>query len=315
MLVALLLLSACAQPRPAPAGSSGFPGPPRLVGYLPEYRLKSADPALLGKYYSDIILYSVDVTKSGGLDTGRLDKRGWKLAGRLREAGVQRIYACIGGGLRSKHFNAATNDRPSRARLVGELVSLCQTRGLDGVDFDWEFPSTAQQRRQYDALIRETAAAFAPHGLKLSAAVIGRQQLSPESIAALDCLHLMAYDGPGRHSTFDFAAGAVSGLLARGVPAQKLCLGVPFYARGVKRHGRALPYSHLAARNWLAPDEDQLGDMYYNGPGTLQRKTEYALKSGLGGIMVWEIGQDAPDCKLARVISRAMKSKPESGQP
>jgi hypothetical protein len=155
---------------------SGFDGPPRLVGYLPEYRLRSADPELLGKYYTDIILYSVDVTKSGGLDTGRLDKRGWSLLPRLRKAGVQRVYACIGGGLRSKHFNAATNDRPSRARLVSELVKLCQTKNLDGVDFDWEFPSTAQQRRQYAALIEETCAAFEPLGLRLSAAVIGRQQ-------------------------------------------------------------------------------------------------------------------------------------------
>ncbi len=306
------MLSACALHRPLRSARSGFDGPARLVGYLPEYRLRSADPVLLGKYYTDIVLYSVDVTKSGGIDTSRLDQRGWSLLPKLRKAGVQRVYACIGGGLRSKHFNAATNDRPSRARLVAELVRLCQAKGLDGVDFDWEFPSTIQQRRQYDALICETAAAFAPHGLKLSAAVIGRQQLSRESLEALDCLHLMAYDNHGEHSTYAFSVSVVNAWLARGVPASKLCLGVPFYARGVKRHGRALPYSRLAERNKMEPEVDQLGDMYFNGVSTLHRKGEYARKAGLSGIMVWEVGQDVDDCKLARVISKSLRERPKS---
>jgi GH18 family chitinase len=280
----------------------------RLVGYLPDYRISNVSAKQLGKHYTDIVLYSVEATKSGGIDSRWLSDSDYRVVKRLKDAGVQRVLICIGGGGRSGRLDAATNDRPSRARLVRELQTLCLERGFDGVDFDWEFPRTAQQRSQFAHLIIETKRAFAAKGLLVTAAMISKQPLSRRALDSLDYLHLMAYDGPGEHASCDFAYDVVENYLARGVPAKKLCMGVPFYGRGVLKRSRALPYRKLAAKRPLDPDTDKVGDLYFNGESTLKRKADYALAEGLGGIMVWEVGQDTNDAHLARTLSTALRS-------
>jgi len=34
--------------------------------------------------------------------------------------------------------------------------------------------------------------------------------------------------------------------------------------------------------------------IYFNGPATIRQKTQQAIESGIGGVMIWEIGQDRP---------------------
>jgi hypothetical protein len=59
-----------------------------------------------------------------------------------------------------------------------------------------------------------------------------------------------------------------------------------------------------------AAEVDEIDDVYFNGPATIRRKTAFALESGLGGVMAWELGQDAPgDRSLLRVI-RSLVDKP-----
>ena len=50
-------------------------------------------------------------------------------------------------------------------------------------------------------------------------------------------------------------------------------------------------------------------DIYFNGLDTLRRKTQFARQSGLAGVMVWEIGQDAREPNsLIQVIHASMMS-------
>ena len=37
----------------------------------------------------------------------------------------------------------------------------------------------------------------------------------------------------------------------------------------------------------------EAGGFYFNGIKTIQQKTRYAKEIGLGGFMIWELGQDA----------------------
>ena len=50
-----------------------------------------------------------------------------------------------------------------------------------------------------------------------------------EAIGAIDVVHLMAYDAQGKHSTLEFAKSDIDRLVKKGVPLEKICLGVPFY--------------------------------------------------------------------------------------
>ena len=47
---------------------------------------------------------------------------------------------------------------------------------------------------------------------------------------------------------------------------------------------------------------DEVGGYYYNGRATIGAKVRLARQLGLGGVMIWEVGQD---CRLAPVTHRA----------
>ena len=67
---------------------------------------------------------------------------------------------------------------------------------------------------------------------------------------------------------------------------------MPLYGRDIKTRD-ALTYSEIVNKHHPTPETDQVGNIYFNGPDTIRRKTEYAQQSKLGGVMIWELGQDA----------------------
>jgi GH18 family chitinase len=116
----------------------------------------------------------------------------------------------------------------------------------------------------------------------------------------------MAYDGPrDDHSSYAMAERSIATWLARGIDAEKLVLGVPFYGRP----GNAT-YRTLLANDPATASGDRVSfqgiEQNYNGPATVRRKTELALQR-VGGIMIWELSQDARGSdSLLRVISEAV---------
>jgi GH18 family chitinase len=90
------------------------------------------------------------------------------------------------------------------------------------------------------------------------------------------------------------------------VPKEKLVLGVPFYGRHVKRRDQAMSYREIVGKHKPAAGTDVIDGVYFNGPATIRRKAEYAVEAGLGGVMAWELGQDAAgERSLLRVIRDA----------
>ena len=77
---------------------------------------------------------------------------------------------------------------------------------MNGVDFDWEQPSTQQEYIAYMNLIVESAVELHRNGLLVSVA-LHPQQLLPEDVYSyVDRIHLMAYDmvePNGYHASFD----------------------------------------------------------------------------------------------------------------
>ena len=50
--------------------------------------------------------------------------------------------------------------------------------------------------------------------------------------------------------------------------------------------------------------------MYFNGPETIAKKTRYAIEAGLGGVMIWELGQDAEgEASLLQAITKTAAGK------
>ena len=284
-----------------------------VIGYLPEYRASGLDETACGQL-DELVFFSVEPRPDGTLDGNRLKPAVIKRLGQLKEKYRIRLRLCIGGWERSAAFAVCTADDAARARFIGQMISFCQTHGFDGVDLDWEHPKGPAQQAAYTRLIVETKKAFTPLKLSVTAAIAGWQQLSPAAGEALDRIHLMSYDAEGRHSTLQQAQRDINRLRRAGIPAARICLGLPFYGRSLDKKRTAYTYAEIVRRFAPAATIDETNGIYFNGPATIRRKTRLAISSGLAGVSIWEIGQDARGPRsLLRVISKSRHAKP--GRP
>lgn len=277
----------------------------RVAGYLPDYRAASYD-LNEARRLTDLIVFSAEPSPGGKIDLSRLKSVPWDKLRAFKTRQRVRLILCVGGWGRSAGFAAVASSEAGRNAFAKNAVRLCLDERLDGVDLDWEHPKDAAEQQGYARLLAELRAAFKPHGLALSVTMAGWQKLPKEAFEAVDWVQLMAYDHDGKHSTFDAAKTEAASLLGRGVPKEKVVLGMPFYGRHVKRRDQALSYREIVVKHRLDPATDEVDGVYFNGPATIRRKAEYAVEAGLGGVMVWELGQDAAgERSLLRVVREA----------
>ena len=127
--------------------------------------------------------------------------------------------------------------------------------------------------------------------------------ISDETLGLFDLIHIMAYDftGPwnptnvGQHSSYSHAVQSIDFWTKTvGVAANKLTLGVPFYGYDFSNFNNvtAFTYSSMVSSNQNYADVDNVGSKFYNGRPTIKSKVKLASEK-VGGIMVWELGQDS----------------------
>jgi spore germination protein YaaH len=140
-------------------------------------------------------------------------------------------------------------------------------------------------------------------------------------VVDVDFLSVMAYDDgykePGvHHSTVEFATTALLyWRIDRGVPPEKLVLGVPFYGRSLKDR-RSRTFKRILADDPNAPGKDISGEFGYNGFATLRDKTLRLARTMGSGIMIWQIAQDASGTtSLLNAIYDAVKVPREETEP
>ena len=274
---------------------------PRLVAYLPGWSSQGLPD---GGYpgVTDLVLFSGEPRADGSLDLSALAATPWEKVAAIRAAGTH-VHLCLGGWGRSAHFAAVTADPRLRARLVADAARFCAERSLDGIDLDWEHPRARAQLEGYGALVDELKAALASRGGEVTITLADITQLPPDGGRRADRIQLMAYDLPGPHSTMEGAVARAEALLAAGVPAERLVLGVPLYGRGVTDRNRTLPYREILNQFRPRPEQDEVDGLFFNGPVTMVRKADWVRKRGLAGMMAWEATQDAQgDASLLRLL-------------
>ncbi len=220
-----------------------------------------------------------------------------------------KVLIAVGGWGWDKEFETLAADPAIRAKLAKLVAEFCATYQLDGVDIDWEYPNVGASAAHFAALAVAFRSAL-PTGALVTAAVLANatdaEGVSTDAVEQLDFINLMAYDGPrDDHSSFGAAERSIASWLARGIDPEKLVLGVPFYARP----GNAT-YRTLLANDPVTASGDRVlfngVEQNYNGPATIRRKTELALQLA-GGIMIWELSQDARGSdSLLRVIGETV---------
>lgn len=168
-----------------------------------------------------------------------------------------KVLLSVGGGETSAGglFADVAGHPQKLQRFIQSAKKLVDDFSLEGIDVDWEHPSTVKEGAQYLKMTKALRDALpTPHGRLVTTALPcdpGVLQHIPLSELAkyVDYLNLMAYDfvGPayasvestGHHAQLfgngalgqqRSGAGAVDYLLRRGFPAKNIVLGVPAYA-------------------------------------------------------------------------------------
>ncbi len=281
---------------------------PRIVGYLPEYRVGTIDPTI-GKSLTDVVFFSIDPQPGKPLRHAQWEAAKPLLMTWKKDYGVK-VTITLGGWNRSSGFPKIAATEASRRAFSTAVLKLCREYELNGVDLDWEHPKNAKEEAGYAALIIELRRELKPHGLTVTAAVAGWQNMPKAGWQALDAVHLMAYDGPGKHSTYESAVADVQRLRDHGVPADRIRLGLPFYGRGVTERDKTLTYAEIVKQHSSTPDVDEVNGVYFNGPNLIRRKMGFVREQKLNGVMIWEIGQDAPgESSLLRLIDEIARQQ------
>lgn len=264
---------------------------------FPEGYLYESIEAWYGNNVDRLIYFSVIPNSDGTLDRLNVDQRDLNRLNNIKHLyGTELILALSGN---SVNFMAVSEDDDTRKKFLEELLDYALAEGFSGIDFDWEYPKDDEQLTLFEKLIDDAALLISPQGLSISAAVSRFKPLSEDVLAKLDRINLMAYDNFGRHSTYESAVEASEYLQIKyNVEPGKINLGIPFYGRifsglDPQYWSRTKIYRQLVEEFTLSPSQDEAGGFYFNGIDTVKRKTAYALEQGLGGIMIWELGQDS----------------------
>ena len=273
-----------------------------VVGYLPDYRLAGID-VNVGKYADELVFFSIEPTSAGELKSDRFTSDVKIRLNMIKALNSTRLLIAIGGWDRSTGFATMSTNTEAREKFIQNLTAFCVDNDFDGADFDWEFPANLTEEMAYWKLLAEVKEAFKPYNLLVTVALNVYQKLNADAYRAVDHVHIMAYDQGGRHSTYEFAVEAVDKFMKQDVPPEKLFLGVPFYGRNMGNTNIAMTYADIVQNYHPYPNVDEIANFYFNGIETIKQKTHFALDKKIGGIMIWEVGQDTQDeSSLLRAI-------------
>lgn len=256
----------------------------------------------------------------------------------------------IGGWSYRANFPAAASTAASRATFASTAVAFVKDMGFDGIDIDWEYPADDTEaanfvllleavRKELDAYAAESAPGY--HFLLTIASPAGPQNYNRLQMtkmdAFLDAWHLMGYDYSGSFST-DSAHGsnlypsvsnpnstpfstsrAITDYIAKGVPPNKIVLGVPLYGHAFEStSGIGQPYTGIGGGSFengiwdykalpkagatMHFNEETSGTYSYDSAShelitfddvkQANIKADYVKSNGLGGAMYWEASGD-----------------------
>jgi GH18 family chitinase len=303
-------------------GGSGPIGPivhpdQRTVVYLPDWRgaLSTWTPKLdFSKItYLNLCFAAVDAAgsvsyKDQGLDAfvAASHARGGKVCMAIGGASV-----IDNGGVYATVLQDATRDA-----FVNKLGQYAVDHQLDCIDVDLEGNGVNQY---YEAFVTALATKLHSENKEMTAAVSSwfGNKITDKAIQAFDFINVMAYDlhNPGgsaqpvQSSSVAEATQEVDYWVGRGLAKSKAVYGVPFY--GYRWNGaksEAMTYADILQQNAAAATQDQLdlagSTVYLNSRATIIEKAK--LAKTYGGIMVWELGQDAAgDASLLKAIADA----------
>jgi chitinase len=265
-----------------------------------------------------------------------------------------KLLASIGGWTYSANFPAIAASAPARANFAHDCATMVALYGMDGVDVDWEYPSGNTEKQNFTVLLRQVRDSLNALETRLSrklmltiavgAAPARMLDVDWSQVTGLvDMVNLMSYDFYGSWDKFNShnaplypakvgaqagfsCSEAVNNILAKGVPANKLTMGVAFYGRSQTSAAKpALYQASTGNADLVTFAADEGTPMYYNvlkamsgfdyfwdtaaavpyligkqattfvsfdDEKSMEQKAMFVNSKNLRGVIVWEISGD-----------------------
>lgn len=201
--------------------------------------------------------------------------------------------------------------------LEDNIIAVLEKYGFDGVHFDYEYPISDKAWKHYNKFIVSLDKKL---GDKYTLGVASNDwniKFTNAALEAIDTFEVMIYDfvdSEGRHATYEDTVDLINKIGLRGVPSEKVNVGLPFYSRPTDMSGYWYGYNScydgIDENGWYhCPDTGK--DFWFNTPEVIEKKTDYAIKNGFGGVMIWHYNCDLPSShedSLLKAVGKAVSA-------
>jgi GH18 family chitinase len=300
LTVLLTACSAAASPVPTPTKTAAplptmtpVPAPFRILAYATDGIVESVIP------YDQLthINYAFLTPKEDG--TFNPLNNGWKLKQIVANGHSKnvKVMISVGGWGWDEQFETMAASPESRTAFVQNLKAFVDAYQLDGADIDWEYPDAGQSSQNFLALIKELRDVMPDKLLTTAVVSYGDNALGipDESFALFDFVNVMTYDGPD-HGTMEQFQKGLDYWSERGLPKEKIVMGIPFYSHVKDSSAQGVTFAKLVQADPAAAQVDEFNyyglTEVYNGIPTVQAKTRLAMEKA-SGIMFWALDHDA----------------------
>ena len=285
----------------------------KIVAYMPSY--KDPESVDISKYKMITHLFYAFLNPSTSADGSLLalsQPTRFEVVKQRAKSNNVKFGISVSGA--SDIFVNIAKSATARTTFVTNIVNFAKNNNLDGVDMDWEYPSTTNgSADNFVLLMKELSEALHKSNKFLSAAVTPavyaggiRDGIKPEVFPHIDFFNIMQYDGPGydtaeplNHASMKMTDASLNiWLNTKGLPKVKAVLGIPLY--GENAAGSSKGYRDIEA----APGVDLNGNIAtvagveygFNGINIVKQKAQVA-KDRANGIMFWEFSHDSNSSK------------------
>ena len=184
--------------------------------------------------------------------------------------------------------------------LEDNIIAVLDKFDFDGVHFDYEYPLSLKAWHNYNKFLVSLDKKL---GDAYTLGVAGNAwniKFSNAAIEAIDTFELMTYDyvdEQGRHATYEDTLEQLHQLGLKGMPLYKVNVGIPFYSRPTDLSAYWYSYNgcyeNMTEDGWYHCDEINK-DFWFNTPDVVAQKTDYCIRNGFGGVMIWHYNCDLP---------------------
>lgn len=243
------------------------------------------------------------------------------------------------GGWGSGRFSEMAADAENRSSFAKDCKRVIDQYNLDGIDIDWEFPGndasgliscSPNDTKNYTLLMQDIREAIGPdHLLTLATVVSGDYIDLADIMPYVDFVNIMAYDMENapkhnaglyrsKHTGWICGDEGVKRHLKKGVPADKLVLGMPFYGHGKSPYAQTVDYKDIHVLSGCTERWDDVAKspymenangelvLSYDNARSLSIKCDYIIENGLKGAMYWDYAGDDANSTLRSAVAKKL---------